>query len=130
LGTSNTNYNWFDATPVNGNNFYRIALVEKDGQVKYTQTVKVILGKVAAEISIYPNPVLGNQFSLQMNNMKPGSYTLTLFNKLGQHVFTKIIQNNSSSFTQTIELSNLVSGVYQVRLYGEGINFVQQVIKE
>ena len=65
-----------------------------------------------------------------MNNMKPGSYTLTLFNKLGQHVFTKTIQNNSSSFTQTIELSNLVSGVYQVRLYGEGINFVQQVIKE
>lgn len=52
-------YSWFDATPVNGENFYRIKVIEKAGNITYTKIVKVGFGN-GSSITVYPNPVKGN----------------------------------------------------------------------
>ena len=124
-----TNYNWYDPSPATGVNYYRIAIVDKDSKVRYTQTVAVKTGKGLAGISVYPNPVVGNQFVLQMNNTVKGIYTLSLINKLGQQVFVKTIQSNTTSGTQTIEIGNIAAGTYQLKIIGGGSTFVQQIIK-
>ena len=83
------NYNLFDPNPFSGVNFYRIKIIDKSGQVTYSQVMKVNISKGATLITVYPNPVNGNTIVLQMNNLQKGSYTITLTNKLGQQIINK-----------------------------------------
>ena len=50
-------YNLFDATPLNGANYYRIKMLDKNGQFTYSRVVRVNLGSGKPAISVYPNPV-------------------------------------------------------------------------
>ncbi len=81
-------------------------------------------------LTVYPNPVRGNSIVLQMNNLQKGNYNITLSNKIGQAIITKVIAHGGGSATQTIEPGKvLAEGVYQLRLTGGGINITRQVIK-
>jgi hypothetical protein len=125
------NYNLFDPNPFSRVNFYRIKTIDKSGQETYSQVMKVNTGRgVATLITVYPNPVRGNTIVLQMNNLQKGKYTVTLTNKPGQQIMTKMINHTGGSATETIEpLKALAAGVYQLRFTGEGINITRQVIK-
>ncbi len=48
-------YNYTDASPVIGNNYYRITSVDKDGSKKQTQVRQLTFGK-AFSMQIFPNP--------------------------------------------------------------------------
>ncbi len=64
-----------------------------------------------------------------MNNLRKGTYILTVSDKSGQQVFTKKIEHNGGSANQTLELNNIANGTYQLQLVGEGSKFIQQVVK-
>jgi hypothetical protein len=123
-------YYLFDPNPLNGINFYRIKIIEA-GHQTYSKTLKVnISHSGATQISIYPNPVKGNTLVLQINNLQKGNYTLTLTNKHGQQITTKKMAHAGGSATETMKpLKEMATGVYQLRLTGEGINLITQVIK-
>lgn len=57
-GNSSTvkNYNAYDPRPFNGVNFYRIKQVDKDGNIKYSKTVRVNLNLAKTGVSILANP--------------------------------------------------------------------------
>ncbi len=130
-GNSNTNsqYNYFDANPYAGTNFYRIKIIEP-GHETYSQVLKVNINNSYENVlTIYPNPVAGNMIALQMN-LPEGTYTIALYNKLGQQVMNKVITYAGGLSNETIELSSsLAAGIYQLRLSGGGINITRQVIK-
>ncbi len=130
-GNSNTisNYNYFDANPFSGTNFYRIKIIEA-GHDGYSQVLKINVNNSYENIlTIYPNPITGNMIALQMNLPK-GNYTIALYNKLGQQIMNKVITYAGGLSNETIELSNsLAAGIYQLRLSGNGINISRQVIK-
>ncbi len=110
-------YSWFDATVVNGDNFYRIKSMEKNGTAKYSNVVKVKLGGKGFEFTVYPNPVKGGVVSLQMSNVEKGIYTIKTYNNLGQEVATKNINHNGGSATQTIDLGKgIASGTYNMQI--------------
>ena len=123
------NYNLFDPNPFSGLNFYRIKIIEA-GKVNFSPVVKVnITNSLVNRITIYPNPINGNTITLQMNLQK-GNYTISLTNKLGQRILTKVIGHAGGSASENIEPSKaLAAGVYQLRVSGGGINIIHQVIK-
>jgi hypothetical protein len=125
-----TKYNLFDPAPFIGVNFYRIKIIEP-GQEVYSQVLRVnITNTPVNAITIYPNPINSNAIALQIN-LKKGNYTISLTNKLGQRVVTKVINHAGGSATENIESSKaLGAGVYQLRLSGGGINIIRQVIKK
>ena len=55
--SGSTTYNWLDASPVNGNNFYRISSTSPDGSNKYSKVALVKMDNAITGIRIYPNPV-------------------------------------------------------------------------
>ncbi len=123
-------YNLFDPNPFAGVNFYRIKTIDKSGQATYSQVIKLNISRGVTLLTVYPNPVKGNTIVLQMNNLQKGNYNITLSNKIGQTIITKVIAHAGGSATQTIEPGKvLAAGVYQLRLTGGGINIIQQVIK-
>ena len=112
-------YNWLDVKAVKGINYYRIKVVEKEGQVSYSKVVAVNIGTGKGQVAVYPNPISGNMFNLQMNNIVKGTYTVRLINSLGQEVLTTKISHEEGSSSETITTKMLASGIYSLLLAGE-----------
>ncbi len=124
------NYAWLDATPNNGNNYYRIKAIEQNGQYKYSQVVNVRTGKGSSTITIYPNPVKENQATLQFINQQKGRFTITLTNQPGQVVSGTYIIHPGGSASQSLPFQNLATGLYLLKLTDEkGKSTVLKLIK-
>ncbi len=125
------NYNWFDGQPVKGNNFYRIKAFDKAGLTRYSAVVKVNIQGSPAGINIYPNPITGSNIGLQLNNIDKGTYTLMLYNDLGQQVYQTTIYHTGGTVFKSIQVGKaLANGTYRLVLIGiGGERFVTQIIK-
>jgi hypothetical protein len=124
------NYGVFDPAPGIGVNLYRIKIINQSGEIKYSSIVKINMGAAAGSMSIYPNPVTGNNIGVQMNSMTAGIYTVRITNKIGQIIFSKIISHPGGSATEMVELpKSLTRGIYQLRVTGGGAGLSEQVIR-
>jgi hypothetical protein len=129
-GSSLNSYTWFDASPNAGSNYYRIRSVSKAGSAEFTSIVRVALTNNAENISVYPNPVKGNVVGLQLNNLAKGNYTITITNQLGQPVYSKTIEHQGGSASQTLQTETMAAGIYQLKLAGERTNIATKLIKQ
>ncbi len=126
------NYSWYDANPNAGTNFYRVKATDRTGASKYSDIVKVVFGKGEPGISVYPNPMEGRTFKLDLNNLAKGSYQLRLYNSLGQLVHTETIQHDGSTAGRIISLKeDIPGGAYQLQLSNDaGFKTSQLFIKK
>ncbi|MCW3106343.1 MAG: C-terminal target protein [Segetibacter sp.] len=115
--TVSTAYNYFDISPNAGNNYYRIKSIDKSGDVKISEVVKVLIAKTEASIKVFPNPVHGNNISIIFSNLPKASYTVTMINSTGQKVYTGNIDHTGGSTVQTIKIKGtLPVGEYQLQV--------------
>ena len=100
-------------------NFYRVKAVETSGHVLYSSTIRIQTSTSSNAFSVYPNPVpQGSELMLQMNNMKPGNYRISVFNSASQLMQQQTTSINASSVTQTLLLSNYPKGRYIITIDG------------
>jgi hypothetical protein len=119
VGTTSSlsTYSWFDASPSNGANFYRVKAVDKDGKTMYSSIMRVNIGKVASTLIISPNPVVNNQLNIQLNDMTKGVYSLNLYNMTGQKVYSQDIKCEEGSSTVSMKIpASVKGGTYNVQL--------------
>ncbi len=90
-GTAIAAYNWFDAKAQEGDNYYRIKDIDRSGQFSYSQVAKVAMLTPGGAITVYPNPVTGNNINLHLANLPGGTYTISLYNSHAQKVVSKSI---------------------------------------
>lgn len=109
-------YEWTDEDPFEGNNYYRIRSVSRDGKINYTPTVKVVMAKATSSISVYPNPVTDGSIHLKFNNQPLGIYTIRLFNSLGQQILSYKITLAQPSREESVSINDLPIGIYQVEV--------------
>lgn len=109
-------YGYLDAEP-SPVNYYRIKLLGTGGQIKYSETVKIALHNKRGSVSVQPNPVNGTTIGLQLLNKPQGTYTVTLFNRLGQKVMQQIVQHPGGNTIQTISLKQVIgNGLYTLEV--------------
>jgi hypothetical protein len=126
-----TTYNLIDSNFFDGINFYRIKIIDNDNSFTYSQIVKLYVSGKAGEIKIYPNPITNNQFTLELNNLPIGTYTITLYNKLGQEIIKKLLFYQGGISKKVISISKtLSSGIYQLKIKSKDSNFIKQLIKK
>ena len=114
---SSVEYLWIDKNPFNGHNYYRICSINRDGKKEYSHIVKVKMEMNIQTVSIFPNPVSGNNIGIQFNEMKAGTYTCRLFNNQGQVVLTTQITHAGGSVSTTLATKkHLPAGTYQLEL--------------
>jgi hypothetical protein len=101
-------------TPLQGNNYYRLKMVDHDKFTEYSDVRVVTLSKGAESFSVSPNPInSGEQTRLAFNLNQPRTVTIHLYNQLGQVVYSK--EYNAIAGSNTVLLSipeNLSAGVY------------------
>jgi hypothetical protein len=124
-------YNWIDAQPFIGYNYYRVKAINTDGTANFSQVALVKMAKGPASFSIYPNPILrGRQITLQFHNMDAGKYNLLIYDANAKQITAQsIILDGVTSF-QTIALpSGIAGGSYQLVLSADyGHAWKQQLI--
>ena len=128
---SSVNYNWLDTKPFTGNNYYRIESIDKTGVIKYSQVIRVSIDKTTtSDISIYPNPVVGNVVNIQFNNQTPGNYQVHLLNNAGALVYSQDIPVTSNNIVQSLPLpATLAKGSYEIKTIGpKNAETVQNII--
>jgi hypothetical protein len=106
-----------DDRPVIGNNYYRIRSNDHDGKTTLTQVVKVFVGTLKRDITIYPNPVTDGAIHLQFMNEPEGKYGIRLVNKEGQVIMNRQINRMDGSNTELIKWDfKLAHGMYQLEI--------------
>lgn len=119
---SNTNaredYFGFDpqTSPVT---YYRIKVIGNDGKISYSPVVKVNGNdQDQQQLVLYPNPVTGKQFTIQMNS-PAGDYQVRIFGANGQVVKMETLKHPGGAYSKTIELpSQLQAGQYYLQVSG------------
>lgn len=131
-GGLRNNYTLADKTP-SATNYYRIKAINNNGTVQYSTVVKVDMnGKNNSGISVYPNPVTGNNIGLQLNNLAAGKATLKLFNAIGQMVYNENVNNIGGSCGINITVNKtLPAGTYHLQISDASGNvYSESMIKQ
>ncbi len=113
-------YDFLDAQPFSGINYYRLKQVDFDGSFEYSKIKTIIFDDNG--ISFYPNPA---KDIIYFDGMNQEPYILEISNVQGKIIFQGSIQNNG------LDISELNTGVYLLQVYNkEGLIQTFKLIKE
>jgi Secretion system C-terminal sorting domain len=104
-------YSIADHYPKNGNNFYRLKVVEKNNTEYYSETRKIIVGVYKKDFMVYPNPAI--EKIIVSVNYETG-YLLQILDISGTVKLEQKILTNTSE----IILPRLTAGLYILRYNG------------
>lgn len=108
---------YHDRYPLAGNNYYRLAAVNKDGSVQYSKVV-VLTSKKALTIGAFPNPARGI-LNLTFSQQHPGNYSIVLFNTYGQAILQRRLHVTGNIHIEKLNTGGLAKGVYQLGVFGD-----------
>ncbi len=119
-------YSFIDVKP-NSKNYYRLKLVDLDGQFDYSK-VEIIELQHENEITLYPNPA-----SSELTLSFPSSSTtykteISIKNTMGQEVLHQNIQPNT--LQHKINVQSLSNGIYFIELKNKQGNSVLKFNKQ
>ena len=115
-------YTFTDTAPLNGQNFYRIAQVDFDGAVNYSEVRQVNFGTAALELAVFPNPAV-RTLNVRGASAEAGQ-TLEVFSAAGKLILT--VPARADAAVQRIDVSDLPRGQYILRDgRGESVRFVR-----
>lgn len=108
-----SNYNFTDLSPLNGNNYYRLKMIDNDGTFKYSEVVavKYTLSSNQVTLSVYPNPVT-DILNLSFNAETMSKALATLVDVQGRTVKAVSFEANTGTNTATINVADVNSGSY------------------
>ena len=117
----NLNYSYIDIIPFSGNNFYRLKMIDKDGKQSFSTVVALKNSKQNfSSISVYPNPIVGNQLSLMLQNIHSGNYDLYLLDMTSRKIPLQNITHSGNDGVIQIKFGNNISkGIYRLVMIGE-----------
>ncbi len=100
-----------------GKVFYRLKMVDKDGNFKYSKIIAVFNNCNKAQINIYPNPVANGTINLTIAGFSKNA-TAVLKTISGTVVALKTVYNGIN----TIDVTKFSSGVYMLTIYDKDSN--------
>ncbi|MCF8214731.1 MAG: T9SS type A sorting domain-containing protein, partial [Chitinophagaceae bacterium] len=105
-------YSFEDKTPVNGAVvYYRLKQIDMDGKSTFSAIRNIKAGMVNAAWQVYPNPSSG---SISIQTVLQGRQRLLLVNQQGA------IVRNSEHAAGLLKMDGLKTGIYVLKLMGEG----------
>jgi Secretion system C-terminal sorting domain len=124
---TNPTYSKLDAAASKANNWYRVKATNTNTTVKYTAIAMVgavneIVINAEAKMSIYPNPVVGGNVNLHLDNLVKGNYSVQITNAAGQTVKAENVQVENNNTLRTIKIGAAATGTYQATVIGEAGN--------
>jgi len=119
-----TDYSFLDKSPANGNNYYRLKMLDKNGQFKYSDIQLLYFGNaIKTTVRMFPNPALGQTTIIYGG--EHGTGRIEIINATGTVVKAVSI---SQSATQVLDIRGLFSGAYLVKVASRNGVWLQKLI--
>lgn len=110
--------------------YYRIKIVDKDGNAKYTHVIPVSFETYTrAFVSVQPNPVVNNATVLVTSTAEE-MVQLRVTDNTGRVVISKNVRLVKGRNTLELNVNNLSSGLYYIDITGKNINEKTKLIKQ
>jgi acyl-CoA thioesterase-1 len=107
-------YSFEDRQPAIGRNYYRLALVDKNGRKEFTKTVQ-INNLTPGGLSAYPVPA-NDVLHLKTVQSTKSSVTITITDLTGRALYSTTRTGEKGNNTFTIPITQLSNGMYMVRV--------------
>ncbi|MBK0382122.1 T9SS type A sorting domain-containing protein [Pedobacter sp. SD-b] len=124
------NYNFIDAYPLQGNNYYRLKQIDNDGKFEYSEikSLRFDFNNQQQSILIYPNPAK-DFIKVTLPSGQLGAVKMNIINLNGATVKS---EKYKAGQELTQDISNLKSGMYllEIRDENEGLLGVNKFIKK
>ena len=115
-GSSVNEYSYYDNNPLTGKSYYRLKLVDLDGNIKYSWIHTAEINQVITGLRVLPNPIR-SQATVQFNAIGNEKAEIQLVNADGKLMQSRTVICNSglNRAVLTIPVS-YASGLYIVRI--------------
>ena len=126
-------YQWIDASPVYGTNYYRVRAIHQDGKTNLTRivTAKIEANTGGGQLVVFPNPVKDQQIKFQLKAIDEGQYTFLLYNSQGQVILKQLFDHKSGASNHLIQLNRkLPGGMYYLYITNKTGHYRQPVLIE
>ncbi len=118
-GGNAASYTQTDNNLLKGLNYYRIKATSTNGQIHYSNIVKVDLVEKNNSITIFPNPTTGNNLNLRFNEMA-GKYQYNIINNVGQVITSGNMQVAKAVVEKNIIFNTIIPpGIYRMIMVNE-----------
>ncbi len=112
-----------------GKIYYRLKIIDKSGNIKYTEIVYVNL-KNTGKLLITPNP-FKEFINLQFSASKKETINVGIYNAVGQMVYCKkLLANEGTNIFSINAPGNLTNGFYVVEVRGETILKREKLLRQ
>lgn len=108
-----SDYNYLHTTPQTSVNYYRIRMVDINGNVDYSQVRAINFDDLDADFSVFPNPTSG-PLTLVSRNLE--KYAAGVHVQLMDNAGKVIMFNNVKDDNVTLDLSKVPSGAYYLQV--------------
>jgi hypothetical protein len=113
-------FGYADLSPLIGNNYYRLKLVDLDGSYKYSDIV-LVQYLDQKRFTVFPNPLIGSTLRVKINYQVNTPYSITIYDSQGKLIRTY----NSDQAQVSINLpQSLEAGLYFIRFSSIGYSAV------
>lgn len=109
-----TSYSFFDKSPVQGNNYYRIAMIDVDGSLKYSSVIIVSNNGGVNTLKVYPTIINDRKVFISGVNLSKGA--MVEFVSMTGHVLFNQKINTNSSIVEISLPGHIKSGMCVIRI--------------
>ena len=113
-------YSAVDPDPLAGIDFYRLAIIYRDGTIGYSAIQEVVFQQGRDSFFISPNPAVGSLNLLLRNNIT-GNLNVRVLDMQGRTLRTWAFVKQDELWTQSIDIGQLSMGSYIIQVIGDAI---------
>ena len=91
--------------------------------------VRVDLNKNNSGITVYPNPVKGNNVNIAASGLAEGKYDIVVLNMSGQKIMQRSWNHAGGSISMQVDLPETIkAGLYSIKLSGSEKTIIKTFI--
>lgn len=121
-------YRTYDATPLNGYNYYRLKQLDKDNKISSSETRLVKMNIIKPAVSVSPNPVSDGNIFIRLENYAGNTVHVQLSSVTGKILFNKNIAVEAKGIYKLSLDAKPAAGVYTLNVKGEGLNEMVKLV--
>jgi Secretion system C-terminal sorting domain len=127
--TSMLNYKAYDDHPQQGANYYRLKQVDFNGKFTYTKLVSAKFYSSIVDLIIIPNPAK-DKATIRFNATGNYSALLRITGMQGKTILNRQFISEEGINEYSLNMNELVTGIYSVQLIVDDQNMISKIVKE
>jgi hypothetical protein len=122
-------YKFIDHNPASGSDFYRLKMIDENGQFEYSNILLVnLINTNSNQLIAYPNPA-SVFVTLQFNSDNAVQLAFELFDNSGRRLISKnFFVAKGLNYFSIPDIGNLSKGIYILKASNENKIFVQKLV--